>query len=145
MKKISFYLLGMVVMLLTACTASNVAFTEARNYFHRNDAQLPSDLKLQITSAEEFERHFDRAAVMGKDGEPTPIDFSKSFVIAKVLPVSSLKTELRPLKLKKKGNRLDLGYKFKQGEKQSYATQPMFILIVDRKYMNYPISESVYN
>ena len=82
---------------------------------------------------------------MGKGGEVTPIDFRRSFVIAKVLPVTDRDTELRPMKLAKTGHaELELTYRLKTGERRSYSMQPIFILIVDKRYKNYAVKEVVW-
>jgi hypothetical protein len=42
-----------------------------------------------VTSQEAFDSLYHAAAVMGKDGAPTAIDFSKQFVIGVVLPLTN--------------------------------------------------------
>ena len=137
---------SVALMLLSSCitskrtsnTGNPVAFVEARNYFHIGDETKPIIKK--ITSQTEFEKQFGEAAYMGKGGQPTHIDFKKSFVVAYILPVTNLKTDLRPISLTEVGNKeLLLTYDLKQGAKQSYSTQPFFILIVNRKYEGYKI------
>ena len=78
----------MLAFAIISCTTEKnaVSYTEARNYFHNNNAPLPG--KLKITTEEEFYRHFSPAALMGKGGEVTPIDFRRSFVIAKAHEIS---------------------------------------------------------
>jgi hypothetical protein len=80
---------------------------------------------------------------MGKNGEPTPIDFSRQMVIAKVLPVTDIHTEINPLGLKKTGAKeLTLSYQIvREGGKMSWSMQPFFLLVVDKKYQNYIIKE----
>ena len=143
MKRIVFLICMLAFAIISCTTEKNaVSYTEARNYFHNNNAPLPG--KLKITTEEEFYRHFSPAAFMGKGGEVTPIDFRRSFVIAKVLPVTDRDTELRPMKLAKTGHaELELTYRLKTGERQSYSTQPIFILIVDKRYKNYAVKEVV--
>ena len=75
--------------------ASNeVAFEVAKNYFFKNDQEIPASPK--ITTAEEFGKLFGMATTMGKDGKPTEIDFTKQFVLAIVLSVTNLATEITP-------------------------------------------------
>ena len=141
MKKVVF-LFSMIMCLFTSCSSNKdlVDYTEARNYFHRNDAAIPHDLK--ITSQAEFDIQFSAAAFMGEKGKVTKIDFSKEFVIAKVLPVTDKETILKPIKLVGNGkDKLQLFYSLKEGKQQSYFTQPMFILIVGNKYKSYSIQE----
>ena len=145
MKKITFIL----VMLLTivACSekqsapignetgSKDVPFEVARNYFFKNNSAIFPD-NPQITTEEEFNKFFGMAATMGKKGKPTAIDFSKQFVIAVVLPVTDIETEINPVKVEEKGDSLLYSYEIKKGEKQSYSIQPVSIIILDKKYEN---------
>ena len=45
---------------------------------------LQKATNVELTTQEDFNRYFGEAAYMGKDGEPTKIDFNEDFVIAKV-------------------------------------------------------------
>lgn len=56
-------------LLTASCATGNhaVSFSEACNYFFRNDAKQPTDL-LIIRSQAELEQYFGEAAFMGKDG-----------------------------------------------------------------------------
>ena len=143
MKKIIFFLSIMAFLVVSCITNSHtISYSEARNYFHVNDAPLPEQLK--ITTEEEFNKYFSPAAFMGKGGEVTPIDFTRSFVIAKVLPETYKKIDLIPLELRKTGNNeLELTYQLKTGKMRSFSTQPMFILIVDKRYKDFTIKEVV--
>ena len=124
---------------------NEVAFTVAKNYFFKRSAegrlQGKNDLNLlpaspKITSEEVFNKHFGMATTMGEDGKPTPIDFTKQFVLAIVLPVTDMATEVNPVKVEEKGDSLLYTYKVKTGEKQSYSIQPISIIILDKKYEN---------
>ena len=90
MKKVFFALVSLLA--LAACNSSNaaeadmnngdalqgVAFQIAKNYFFKNDQKIPANPK--ITTEEEFNKLFGMATTMGKDGMPTDIDFSKSYM-----------------------------------------------------------------
>ena len=54
---------------------SGIAFEIAKNYFFKNNQEIPSSPK--ITTAEEFGKLFGMATTMGEDGKPTEIDFTK--------------------------------------------------------------------
>ncbi len=106
--------------------ASNeVPFEVANSYFFKNDQDIPASPK--ITTAEEFENLFGMATTMGEDGKPTSIDFTKQFVLALVLPVTNLATEITPDRLEEKGDTLFYFYSAKQGDAQSYSTQPILL------------------
>ena len=144
MKKV---LLAIVVLLgLVACTAnkatsaeksvvsSEVSFTVAEHYFFNKGQDIPVNPK--ITSEELFKQLFGMATVMGENGKPTEIDFSKQFVLAVVLPVTDINTEITPVKVEEKGDTLFYHYDVKTGEKQSFSIQPLSIIILDKKYEN---------
>ena len=113
-------------------TNNEIAFEEAKNYFFKNGEAIPADPK--ITSEEAFNKLFGMATTMGKDGKPTEIDFSKQFVLAIVLPVTDIATEINPIKVEEKGDTLLYTYEIKTGEKQTYSIQPVSIIILDKKY-----------
>ena len=145
MKKILFVFAAMIA--LAACgnkqvvapaegdgASNEVAFEVAKNYFFKNGQEIPSSPK--ITTAEEFGKLFGMATTMGEDGKPTPIDFTKQFVLAIVLPVTNLGTEITPDRLEEKGDTLFYFYDAKVGEAQSYSTQPISLVILDKKYID---------
>ena len=144
MKKV---LLAFAVLLgLVACTANKatsaeksvvsneVPFTVAEHYFFNKGQDIPVNPK--ITSEELFKQLFGMATVMGENGKPTEIDFSKQFVLAVVLPVTDINTEITPVKVEEKGDTLFYHYDVKTGEKQSFSIQPLSIIILDKKYEN---------
>lgn len=142
------FLFGAIILFCTSCSThrtlvennKEVSFTEGKNYFHIGKETKPTIMK--IASQPEFEKLFGMATFMGKDGEATPIDFNKSFVIAYILPESNRRTELRPLSLtKKRGKHLVMKYFMKEGVTQSFTTQPFFIMIVDKAFLDYKITE----
>ena len=141
MKKILFTIVMLLAM--AACTNSSeavkhneetaeVAFEIAKNYFFKNNQQIPASPK--ITTEDEFNKLFGMAAVMGKDGKPTSIDFTKQFVLAIVLPVTDIATEINPVKVEAKSDSLFYTYEVKIGEKQTYSIQPVSIIILDKQY-----------
>ena len=143
MKKILFAFAAMIV--LAACenkrvsaptegdeTSNEVAFEVAKNYFFKNNQEIPASPK--IMTAEEFGKLFGMATTMGKEGKPTEIDFTKQFVLAIVLPVTNLATEINPARLEEKGDTLFYFYDAKAGEAQTYSTQPISLIILDKKY-----------
>ena len=142
MKKILFAIAMLLTM--TACTSNStesdtnnkgtdeVAFEVAKNYFFKNDQQIPVSPK--ITTDEEFNKLFGMATVMGEDGKPTSIDFTKQFVLVIVLPVTDTETEINPVKVEVKSDSLFYTYEVKTGEKQTYSIQPVSIIILDKQY-----------
>ena len=142
MKKIFLSIVALLTM--TACTSHStdaninseetgeVDYEVAKNYFFKNDQQIPASPK--ITTEEEFNKLFGMATVMGKDGKPTSIDFTKQFVLAIVLPVTDMATEINPVKVEVKSDSLFYTYEVKTGEKQTFSIQPVSIIILDKQY-----------
>ena len=126
--------LALAAMLFAACgLKKNIPFTEAYNYFVRNDVTTPVPAK--ICSQDEFERYFGMAAFMGKNGQPTPIDFSKQFAIAVVLPETNHSTELHAKNLTDNGQKLTFTYHAEVAPEENTWTQvPMLLIFVDRQY-----------
>lgn len=152
MKKTLFFLYCGLILLLARCDgqktqqetstpsaaaeqsfAKKVPYKEAENYYFRHDAQIPDNPK--INTREEFESLFGMAAVMGKNGEPTSIDFDKQFVIAVVLPVTNKDVELNDERLIDDGHSLIFEYSVDYDEDVlSFEMQPFLLIVVDRKY-----------
>jgi len=143
MKKIIFTMASLLMMV--GCTANkpaeedieSVPFEVAKNYFFKNNQEIPVNPK--ITTADTFDRLFGMAAFMGKDGQPTTIDFDKQFVLAIVLPVTDVATEIIPDKVELKNDRLFYSYEVKTGEQQSYFIQPVSIIILDKQFENHEV------
>jgi hypothetical protein len=112
--------------------SSEVAFEVAKNYFFKNNQMIPENSK--IVSEEEFNKLFGMATIMGEDGKPTAIDFTKQFVVAIVLPITDFATEINPVKVEEKGDSLLYTYEVKTGEKQSFSIQPVSIIILGKEY-----------
>ncbi len=117
-----------------------VPYTQASNYYKRND--IEDVLPTKITSQEQLNQFFGMAAFMGRGGEPTKIDFGKSFVIPVIVPETNLETEIiingiyhsRP-------DALTLSYSVIQGEEpQTYTIAPFSLLIVDNIYRDCTIT-----
>lgn len=118
----------------SAVAATSVPFLEAKNYFVKNNVQPENLVNPKITSQAEFDNIFGMATTMGEQGKPTPIDFSKQYVIALVGKPTDKATTLTATSLTKSGNTITLGYTETVGEKQSYTIQPFLILVVDNQY-----------
>lgn len=132
---------ALAIILTTACGCTkqttnsrrmDIPYVVAKNYFFNNEAAIPADPR--ITTQAAFEKLFGIASFMGKDGEPTPIDFSKQFVIAVVLPETDVQTDIEGGTLTATKNEMTFIYKVSRGEKQSFTTQPMLLIVVDKKH-----------
>lgn len=111
----------------------SIPYKIAHGYFQKNNVkQLPT---ASITTQEEFDKFFGAAAVMGPDGQPTPIDFSKEFVIAVSKPETNLSTTFIPrtLEVDEEGN-LIFNYDMTQGDDLSYTIVPILLIVVPNEY-----------
>ena len=131
-----------VALLFASCdpkpVMTEVPYTVLKHYFFRNDAQIPSNPK--IDTQERFDSLFGMATLMGADGKPTPVDFERQFVISVVLPVTNQQTELYDEHLYAykdllgKSN-LYFWYSANRGsDTLSYAMQPILLIAVDRQH-----------
>ncbi|MGN6493181.1 MAG: hypothetical protein ACTHLE_14370 [Agriterribacter sp.] len=113
---------------------SSVPFIEARNYFVKNTYGDEAPSTIKITSQAAFDSIFGMAATMSANSKPTPIDFSKQYVIGYVGKATNKTTELAVGSLSKKGNEIILSYTQLEGNKQSFTSRPFLLLIVDNTY-----------
>ena len=134
--------LGLFLFVLAACdrkpVMTEVPYTVLKNYFFRNDAQMPSNPK--IDTQEQFDSLFGMAPLMGPEGRPTPVDFERQFVISVVSPVTNRQTELYAEHLYAykdllgKSN-LYFWYSANRGtDTLSYTIQPILLIAVDRQH-----------
>lgn len=113
----------------------SVPYVQARHYFFNNDVPVP--VQPMVTTRGDFNRLFGMAAVMGRGGEPTPIDFSRQFAIAVVLPLTNDHTTVEPGVLVAHGDTLTLHYRVRIGRRATMSTmRPMTLLVVDRRYLS---------
>ena len=131
MKRVLLFLAS--IMALVSCKGpSDVPYTELDHYYFKNGQDIPGNPKLDTEEA--FASLFGMAPIMGESGKPTPIDFSKEFVIAVVCPVTEYHTELDPESLRMENGELVFTFTETVGEKQSWSMQPILLVKVSRKY-----------
>ena len=145
MKSHSFFsilLSGLFLVTLAACDPqpkeTEVPYTELKHYFFRNDAELPSNPR--IDTQERFDSLFGMARVMGAEGQPTRVDFERQFVIAVVMPITNQQTELDDAHLYATHDLLGhsiLRFKYsvhRDVDTLSYSMQPILLIAVDRQH-----------
>jgi hypothetical protein len=118
----------------TTNTLNNIPFEEAKNYFVKNTFTADSLADPKIVTQKDFDAIFGMASTMSAGGKPTPIDFSKQYVIAIIRPVTDKATTLAVQSLLQKENDIILSYTKTEREKQSFNTRPFLLLIVDNTY-----------
>ncbi len=120
-----------------------IPYIVADRYFVKNAVESVENPK--ITTQAEFDKIFGTAAVMGKGGLPTTIDFSKQYVIAVVKPETDFNTKLIPLGLQKnEKGKIIFSYKVENGEKQTYTTVPCLVIVVNNTFPGDVVLEEVY-
>jgi len=136
--------------LLNAQTLQEVPYKFAKHYYVKNNIKTDQLKQYKIVSKKEFDKVFGAAAVMGRDGIPTKIDFKKEFVIAVVGAETSTASALIPERLLaeskwKDAGKLKLVFQLKQklGQTNSFTVVPNIIAVVDRKYIGYAIKLKV--
>lgn len=114
-------------------SVNKINYTTLNNYFVKNNVKQQGAFK--ITSQNEFDKFFGAATVMGKNGKPTKIDFSKQTVVTIILNETAKNTTIQLSNLMlDAGNNIILNYSTKVGEKQTYTTKPFILLAIDKKY-----------
>lgn len=141
MKHLALFLMTLAFVLTSCSSQQNVSYIEGHNFYANPD--MPTSHLLKITSRTDFEKNFGYAPVMGKNGEPTPIDFSKQFVIAKALPETDYATTITPVSLKKtKAGTLQFRYDVKrESQPRTYTIRPFLLIIVSNAYQSLPLEE----
>ena len=131
----------LVLMLAGICSCSSnrtsgdrsVPFTLAQNYFIGNTVGILADTV--ITDLDRFHQLFGMATTMGPNGKPTPIDFSRQFVIAVAPPETVLATTIQATGLERVDEKLVLQYRVEEGQPQTYTSRPILLVIVDRTHL----------
>lgn len=145
MNRLLFYLLSVLMLVPSIAMArsynkngTDVQFMVLKNYFHNNDAPLPSSPL--ITTKAEFDSQFGMATFMGNDGEPTSVNFKRQVVLAIVLPETDKATIIDSVSVKKSGEKeLTIIYTVHEGINNGYTIQPIYLMSIDRKYKNYTV------
>ena len=143
MKKIIATILALLTLMPGLATAKNktrtVTYTEVSNYYHNRNT-IPSYNEL-ITTQAEFDKYFSPAAVMGKDGEPTKINFGKQVVVPIMLSPTDRDAEIKDLKIVDTGKdefsgkeAIHLTYTVNYGPRRSFVIEPMCLVAIDAKY-----------
>lgn len=114
-------------------TTTDVPFKKAERYFVKNTVQKIDNPKIETN--EQFDTIFGAAPVMGENGKPTAIDFSKQYVIALTLPETDFSVNIDPVSLiRNDKNEVVLTYKVLIGSKQTYLIKPVLVVVVDKSH-----------
>lgn len=113
--------------------SQDVPYTIAKRYFVKNTV---TDFKeVRIADKETFDKYFGMAAVMGKDGQPTTIDFENEFVIPVVLPKTNHEMQIVPVSLKNNGRgELLFSCRVDTLNEVSYTIRPLLLIVVSKSF-----------
>src|SRR5690606_21578499 len=111
-----------------------IPYVLAQKYFVKNTIGEARNGIHKIETQAAFDELFSPAATMGKDGQPTPIDFDKQYVIAIISATSDLTPTIDSIAVEKQGEEIAVTYKEVLGEKQSFSVRPVAILLVDNQF-----------
>jgi len=124
-----------MAFLLSSCAVNlgGVAanYNRMNNYYVNNNLSNGTH-KLVIHNQQEFESVFGEGAVMGRNGHPTRIDFSRQFVVAVILPETNRQTTIETALVRRLGDKLYFSYIIDEGHATSYTMRPYTAVIVDR-------------
>lgn len=113
---------------------SEITYELVRNYFIKNSVENENITELKIETHSQMDSIFGMAALMGPEGRPTEVDFEKQFVITVLDTLTSMKTEMKPVSLRKEGDDLVFTYEISRGSTQSFSTHSHLTLVVDKTY-----------
>lgn len=107
-----------------------------KNYFVKNTFADEGAVKLlRITSQSEMDLVFGQAALMGEDGQPTKVDFTKEQLIAVIAPASQTIEGLTVNSLVKHYNQINLNYSIAYAAAdKSYTSRYFVLLSVDKQF-----------
>jgi hypothetical protein len=118
----------------TANREFQIPYNIAKNYFVNNTYRSNSLLGKKINDANTFNEIFGMATVMGENGKPTSIDFSREFVIALIGEVSENEISYSPISLKETDGHLSFEYAINTKKATGALMQSSFIMIVDKQF-----------
>jgi len=111
---------------------TNIDFQIAKNYYVKNT--IDSITNPLIENQATFDSIFGMATVMGEEGKPTAIDFTKQSVIAVMIPETEYVTSIIPSRLSKSSDgKIIFSYAIDQGEKTTSSMVPTCILIINKE------------
>jgi len=109
-----------------------IDYRMAEGYYVLNSVKNEGAYEKKINSQEEFDRLFGTAATM--NAAPTPIDFSKEFAAAYIMPVTDMETTVKVDSVLWNGHKTEMYLSISTGAKQSYSLRPVKILLIDKQY-----------
>ena len=112
----------------------DIPYTIGNRYFVNNTYKNGDLMDPKITTREQFEKIFGMATIMGPNGKPTAIDFSRQYVLSVIGDLTDRSTKISLISLKQNANTILLNYKITEGEITMATVRPMLLIIVDNEY-----------
>lgn len=139
----------LLVMCITGISFTNaqskdntpqVPYQLAKRYFIKNTYPDKEFHILKITNEQELNQTFGVAAVMGIDGQPTNIDFSKSYVVALINSTNNRTKEIKINSIEQNNTQLNISYTLIESPEDRGANFRICeLVILDKKYEGYII------
>lgn len=117
---------------LNKSEAFNVQYSPLNGYFVKNTWKKQKATLLKFTSQAQLEKVFGMATVMGENGKPTMVDFTKSTVIALILPKTDALYDLKMVGLDKINKRIAFTYSYVEKGKTTAISQPFLLIQMDK-------------
>lgn len=118
---------------ISSTEASTLKYTEATNYFVRNDFDAKQLKNPRITNQIDFDKIVGGAAYMGEGGKPTPIHWETTDVIV-VLDKKSDRNPIMTIQsVTEKDDIITVAYQIKEYDKTTFFMQPIKVLMIDKK------------
>ena len=110
-----------------------IPFKTGNNYFAKKSATTDRQL-LIIGTRNQCDSLLGAAAVMGRGGQPTDIDFSKQTIIGIVMPDTDQPTEITPTSLTQtSADTVTVAFSTTRHEPSSYTMRPFAMIVVQKK------------
>ena len=109
-----------------------INYTELYNYYVRSNVVSKKIQRVVIDNETEFHQYFGEAAVMGRNGQPTPVNFKTQYVLAIILPVTNKDTQVIPAEISQVDNTVIVNYRVKKGKKLGYNIIPFTAVATDK-------------
>ena len=113
---------------------NTIPYLIAEHYFVKNTFKGDHFSEAKIVTQAKFNELFDAAVVMGANGKPTSIDFTKQYVIAVTDKETDIETSMIPKSLTNDGKNIVFKYEIKKGNKTTFSMKPFLMIVVDNKY-----------
>ncbi|MBO7609059.1 MAG: hypothetical protein J6S96_02500 [Muribaculaceae bacterium] len=109
-----------------------INYTELNNYYVRSGVVSKKIQRVVFDNETEFQQYFSEAAVMGRNDQPTPVNFKTQYVLAIILPVTDKDTQVIPAEISQVDNTVIVNYRVKKGKKLGYNIIPYTAVAIDK-------------